>query len=310
METIAIAQVSAYTHVTTVFVSACEEKKVDPLAAWLAIGRLMNFSPPASNAPSSGPSLSKQSLTKEEKEAAKRAAIAEKARKHNLNAREINLSAPELKKAWADAQRKKDLGEAPIVASQGPLPSNPKADPARDKLEPKATIPKVKNSSPPVKKPEAPKVDQATLLLRRQSKQRLDNFRGRALKMLPTVVVSPTNLHLLAYQNFYLRLREEWDTFQASFDLKDTGGVVQDPLRGLPDLDFIKESKLILDDARRVLKEQNNLKGSFLLTTDDGLSFWDRDEPSEACPPEIARPVPDETLDAISAEILALVGSK
>jgi hypothetical protein len=270
------------------------------LTAWLAIGRLMEFSQtPASSFSTNDPSnkVNQQvQLTREEVESAKRAALADKARKLNVKPREVNLTGPELKQIKAEALTKKTRG-LPIGNSLNSPPSS-KADPPL-KGEKKQIE---KNPNKGVSKP-ATKVENHVDPARQQARVKLSNLRSRALKMSPVAAVEPTWLHLLAYYNYYLRLAKDWNDFQTHFDLNESGGAVQNPLRGLPDISEVPEVLRYFEVLRSTLKEQTDLPGSFSLQTDHGDSFWDRDIPSLVCPKTLTALVPNQVLDEISGTI-------
>jgi hypothetical protein len=128
--------------------------------------------------------------------------------------------------------------------------------------------------------------------LRATAKTRLEKFRKQTLNLLPTSFTNPTNLHLLTYANAHSRLSSQWREYRNSY--QDSG--MLDPLRGLPDPQELPTTYLLLRILTKPLRVQSDSPGTYILQSETGGSFWDRDTPSKECPDDLARPIPDTVL--------------
>jgi hypothetical protein len=129
---------------------------------------------------------------------------------------------------------------------------------------------------------------------RATAKTKIDNLRRLTLKSLPTAVIDPVMLHLVAYGNHRNRLARQYQEYKNLYE--DSG--MLDPLRGLPPLSSLPRSILrAWIEATESLRESHDSPGTFILQTESGGSFWDKEKPSEACPKSLLVPLDTDLLE-------------
>lgn len=289
-----LSMLSAYNRVCQKFIEACEAEKLDPVEGVLAIGRFLglninqgSFPDKPSQSTSTSTTTPERKLSKEEVEAVKKSAKEAKAKKLGISSKEVNLTPQEVKSAKAEARKRVQRGEG--ILPQGfvkPVSSSP---PVNGKSTPKEEG--QTSNSKRVPKPDRSQPSEKTGL-RATALTKLKACRKLCLQTVPTALIEPKVLHLLAYSNHYNRLVSQWAEFQKSYE---TYGL-QNPLRGLLNPGALKATHHFLQKVIVGLKEQPDSPGTYILQL-DGRSFWDRDKPSEICPYDLKQDLPGEILD-------------
>jgi len=268
-------KISAYTKIVETFVGACKDNKTDPLEAWLAIGRFMDFTSrlaPQAQPPTSTPK--KKELSSEEKKKAKAEAKKAKAKRLGLSISEVNLTGVEIQAAISGAMRREE-NSPPSPSSQDLVNKVPeKKAPSESKARKPANIPKDVSGS------------------RATAKTRLDTARSTALRSLPCR--GDPKLKILAYVNDYNRLVSQWLTFKENFE----EGSMLNPIRGLPDpfeSELVKEFFQETANSGVRMSDIGLKKGPiFVLQDVHGGSYWDQGKPSSHCPKPLQEEIPDK----------------
>jgi hypothetical protein len=305
METPSVDKISAYTRICQKFASACGEEAVDPVDCWLAIGRFLNVQPTAfpSTAPESPRGSARNiALTPKEAEEAKRLARIAKAKAKELTPKEVNLTPQEVKIAKAQYRERLQAsssqprvpisGNVSQVRKRSPPPPTTVGDggkpPTSEKLETPTSseIPKKKVG-----------VQQDKSGSRATAKTKIDNLRRTTLRSNPIALDLPSALHLVAYANHRHRLLRQWEEYCKIYE---SSGIL-DPLRGLPDPWKGTKVRNYLSLVSAGLREQSDSPGTFILQSDSGASYWDRDKPSEACPDLLQKAIPNDVMDDLVA---------
>jgi hypothetical protein len=306
MEKSAIANLSAYNRVCTKFIEACEVEKMDPSECLQAIARFLGVaiatsfssSSPVSTSSLSQPGKTTQiKLSPEQAETVKREARAAKAKILGLRPNEVNLTPKEAKDAKAAARAKLEKGETIVPTKKkenSPSISNQasaKALSDEKKSEPRVVEVKENTPSPRLQRDpnekDLPKSGQRATAL-----TKVKAMRKHCLQTVPTAILDPRVLHLVAYSNHLNALARQWNEFKECFEHSK----LKNPLGGLPDPWKLNECKAILNRVKSQLEEQSSSPGTFTLQN-DGKSFWDRDKPSEACPADLRESLPKSVLD-------------
>jgi hypothetical protein len=321
MEKSAIAKFSAYTRVCQAFIQACESEGVNPVDCLLAIAGFLDVSIEASGHSQAGavssastPSVSQPAsaikLTKEQAEEAKRLAREEKARKAGLKPSEVNLTPAEAKNAKAQMRKRLAAGET-VVSLTKPSANNNKLttkSASKSGVNPSvASAPGPKTKSSPStpslkeeieevtgsgKKPKPVGVQNEPTGDRATAKTRLETARRNCLRNSPASQEDPTVLHLVAYSNHFTRLLRQWTQYQTDYEI----GQMLDPTRNLLNPFTLPKTRGLLEKAVRGLRQQGDSPGTYILQSDDGSTFWDKDKPSRACPHSLSAPIPPEVL--------------
>lgn len=326
-----LAKLSAYTRVCQTFVSACEKESVDPVDCLQAISRMLDI--PRSTTPSQlapPPKPKTVQLSKAQVGEAKQLARSVKAKKFGVSASEVNLTSEEAKEAKArfrdlvyqGKDPKKSWGNDLPVQPGNPSPQNPSnsknsGPPQTSPL--KSVLPSQQGSVPqatqqrtyvnPTGKGQVDKPDPQTAKKqvgiqldktgsRATAKTKVDNCRKNCLRQFPLAMDEPTVLHLMAYANHRNRLARQWEEYQKTYEYSG----ILDPLRGLPDpwKQPKTSEKLRYIVATLGLREQFDSPGTYILQSEDGGSFWDRDMPSALCPEILKAPLGHEILHELS----------
>jgi hypothetical protein len=311
-----VPKFSAFNHVVTEFLESCDKWKVDPLECLQAIQRFFGVSAVVTGAEKSapqdshGPSKSVSKLTKEEFERAKKAALNSKALRLKVSPKEVVLTSKEIDQARSEAVEKKSKLIS-NVAAQGVIPettlvldANPKVSSKKTKEkkgeQPVAPVKEATGLVPPkkAKKPQqAPEVveEMNNLRLSMKSKRKL------VLASLPTGILNPMKIHLVAYWNHTLRLKSEYQSFIEKFPDEE----YMDPLRSLPSLDeddYPTVAAEVLDSAASVkLVDSSDPKGTYSLSSPIEGSFWKGAQPSSVCPEPLKEPISQQSLDELSS---------
>jgi len=295
------AQASAVVKLTQVFVDTCLEEGIDLQTAWEAIGRTFSFSQESvAVAKQSSPSSQSEKLTKEEKQKAKTAAREAKARRLNLSPSEINLTKAEEKQAVDEALRRKVNGQSVIPNSQktnsggGSRGTKSKQDrqPVPTKLE-QVTI----TVAPAAEDLEDLDQGLAAKGARATQKTRIESLKRNLVRSNPAGKEHPTVLHLVAFANAYSRLRTQWESFQQRFNTDN----MKDPLEEIPDPFRQPKCSSVIQVATRDLGKQTDSQNTWILQ-DEGKSFFDRDRPSDVCPPILALVLSPEVLTELDPQ--------
>lgn len=273
-----IFKLSAYTKVTQKFLDACQEEKVEDVEECLL--HILSILNPSSLA-QSGPTVSATSastpreLTKEQVQEAKRLARKEKAERLAVSISEVNLTSEEVKAAKTRFRESLSRGAAPSV-KQTKQPSG---------KGPTESIPQKVNE------PSSVQTEKGGTGERSTGKTRVQDARRAVKHASLTAIENPTNLHVLAYWNHFIRLREQWESFKSRFGTDSMSDPYRDVL--VPDrhprlIDFIKQLA-----TEGHIRKQNNSE-TYVLQNSEGRSFWNKDRPhSEFCPPSLRASVPD-----------------
>lgn len=291
-----LAKASAYTQVCQKFLTACEDADIDPGECLQAIARFIGVPLSTStNAPGLNPLVTpfKVQLTKEQIDQCLVEARKAKAKEWGKEAawKEINLSSKEAKDAKAAARLKVSKGEI--------LPST-----SAPKKESKPSTESKKGGSSALKSPDDNSgedkkkvgVQLAPSGARQTMKTRIDMFRKNALKGSPVVHLEPKVLHLVAFVNHINRLTNQWATYQKTYE---SSGMMN-PLRGLPTLGTLLRVFEPLEAILSRLREMPDSPGTYVLQSDNGASYWDEGEPSEACPDFLKERLPEETVKQLT----------
>lgn len=292
MSTPASNKLAAYTTVCSTFAKACEDQKVDPLDCWQAIGRLLGFQPSTSPVASVEKARDSKPTQREIREA-KRRARSVKAKTLGLSIGEVNLTSAEAKEVVRSLRGSGGSSRGASTSSgQVPFPSslpNPL-------LKTAGSGPEEKKEGNGNRKPVG--VTQKPSGARSTAKTRLDNLRRNCLRQSPVAVADPTGLHLLAFCNHRNRLMRQWEEYRRTY--QDSG--MLNPLRNLPDpRELPKTSQFLEALLKQVsLAQQANSPGTFVLQTESGASFWNRDLPDEAnCPSPLRQSLPAEVYNEL-----------
>lgn len=278
MDNNALAKLSAVTRVCQKFTELCEAEKVDLFSAVSALNRLLGN--PSPSEPSSQPfraviETKQQALTREQADKAKELARIEKAKRLGISPREINLTPTEAKEA-----KRQFLQSLVSGTHMAPAPTS---TPVRVEGVAEATPKQQVTGS---KKQVGLRMDPTGS--RSTAKTRIDNFRRAALRAFPPAVSDPVGLHLVAYANHWTRLFSQVQSYRNTYE--DSG--MLDPMRGLPDPKSLFETKKLLLKLVQGLREQSDSPGTYVLQTDIGGSYWNRDQPSADCPSNLTQRLP------------------
>jgi len=293
MEKSNISNFSAYAKVTQKFLSICEEEGVNPKDCLLAICRMFDITPKSDQVgslvklPIPGP----VQLSADQVAEAKRIARKEKATKLGLGPSEVNLTSDEVKLAKKAFRERLQQGESiPLTVS------------SRKSKKEKGN--KGENISPPPSPTQSPQLQKPASSqsgiegLRSTMKTRLETVKRLTLRHHLAAIRNPTNLHLLAYRNHWVRLQEQWVSFQGGYNTSN----MKDPFKDLPD-PFKGDLNDYVMKISAGLKTQSSSPRTLVLQNEDGQSFWDKDQPRiGVCPDILVRPVDDK--------ILAIFGAK
>jgi hypothetical protein len=286
----------AYVTVAQKFTALCQELKISPEEAWMAIGRLGGFgqtnispSSASSSTSSSKDQIEKVSLSADQKKKCLEQAKKAKAKRMGLSPSEVNLTSTESKEAVRNFKQALQKGEKVVNNNT----SSPK--PATEtKKEKEKKAPEV--NSPPKTEP-PPEGNNSSDSGRSTAVARLGSFRRVALKQIPTAVADPVFLNLLAYHNAVRKLTLEW----LSFKKKYISSKMLNPLRNLPppmDLRFCGDHIRRLESALSLRKDAST--ETYILMDENSLSFWDRDRPdSSACPPALQEALGSDVLQEL-----------
>jgi len=299
MENSDVSKFSAYTQICEIFIKACQDHEVNPIDCLQTICRFFNVS--AASPPVQGSASSKERnivLTKEQVDTAKREAKKLKASKLKVSPNEVNLTPKEIEEAKREYRDKLLKGSIPSKSEPAGSESLSPNPPGRRTGDGKEEVNSSSKPHPTAEKKESvdskiPKgKGESKTGSRSTAKTRIDSLRALALKARPLAQNNPKLLHLVAYSNHHNRLRRQWGTFQNEYN---SSGLL-DPLRELPDPWLSSASRTLLQKITEGLREQDASPNTFVLQTETGGSFWDKDMPSEACPSVLKDPVPDEIL--------------
>jgi hypothetical protein len=296
------SEISAYTRICTKFIEVCEEEGMDVTAAWQRIGNFLNLPFPTSSAssPQQVSEVKEISLTKKQAEEARKNARVEKAKRLNLSFKEVNLTSEEAKEAKAAYRRKlqSDASNNNSRPKTVTSPSKPSVTtpPTGGVKTSKEEVDDNSRQSPPKK--ESQKQSVGVQLdktgSRATAKTKIDNCRRSALRGLPTAIENAQLLHLVAYFNHIVKLTRQWAEYQRVY--QDSG--MLNPLRGLPLLSSCPLAAIALEGAvtAAALRQQADSPGTYILQSDGGASYWDRDRPSSTCPDALLVQIPQEVI--------------
>lgn len=308
MEKKELSKFSSYTRICQKFALACEEEGLEPGDCLLAIARLLDLPTQATTLPASSLApmpAGKIQLTKEQAEEARKVAKEAKAKKLGLSPKEVNLTPQEAKDA--KAQYRKRLVSGATAPKTGPTAGGNDSTKKNKKVPSLVTTVTGEDLSEtfPAKLDEgvSPRplssdskkkvgVQQDKSGSRATAKTKIDNLRRLTLRSLPTALDLPSALHLVAYANHRSRLSRQWEEYRRTYE--STG--MLDPLRGLPDPWLLYKTRKFLALVTKDLREQNDSPGTYILQSEDGGSFWDRDKPSLACPSYLKDLMPEEVI--------------
>jgi hypothetical protein len=304
-------KLSAYTKIAQTFAESCQQNNLEPLDAWLAIGRFFGWSAgiiPANlsqgvtvgSGGSQVPVQGKIALTQKQAEEARRLARNEKAARLKLKPQEVNLTTPEAKQAKA-AYREALLKGTPLNkveflkndSSTKPLSSAAPSGNSQKESK-KEKVPAKQELSPTQKAADGKKevgVQLDKTGSRATAKTKLDNLRRTTLRGLPSAIEDLRLLHLVAYVNHYNRLARQWEEYQKTYQ---SSGMLS-PIRGLPAVNTLDERlQSLIQEGVKGLRMQNDSPGTYILQAENGASFWERDIPSKDCPAILQKPLSEE----------------
>jgi len=283
---------------------ACKDHKVDPSVAYDKLGymlgeiRASSQSTPSANVAVTAPKAI--ALTPQQADEARRIAREEKASRMGVTSKEVNLTSAEAKKAKEMYRLKlQGVGQKPATGQQATKQVSTGKGIGATAPSPSSGQPLVVNI-PQVKRPKEGKAEAINSDLtgsRATAKTRLDNFRRICLKQNPIASADPVVLHLVAYSNHRRKLAAQWEKFKNEYSHEG----MLDPLRGLPDPWKMEVNSRILESVTKFLRPQADSPEIFVLQTEAGSSFWDRDMPSQACPEFLRVSYPGEAYNEFEA---------